>query len=286
MKGFLLLAGSAAGFSTLAICMKLAFEEGVNLPTLLTIRFLSAAVFCFAFLILRRETVKADFQSLCRMIGLGAIVYVAVSGFYALAISRLPASTTALVFYTFPAIVVGLSILTGREMINLPRLAALGACFAGLFQVLGFSFETISGYGVMFGMAAAFSQACYVLLSHMIVSKLPPLLMTAYASVGTGMVFAVYGLTAGELTIQLTLLAWVAVLSTGFLASFLGIWLFFAGVKEAGPSNASIIMNIEPVLTVILSVLVLGETLGWMQGLGGALIIGGLIFLQWAEAMK
>jgi drug/metabolite transporter (DMT)-like permease len=78
----------------------------------------------------------------------------------------------------------------------------------------------------------------------------------------------------------------MAVLSTGLFASFLGIWLFFAGVREAGPSNASIIMNVEPVLTVILSVVVLGETLEWMQGLGGLLIIAGLIFLQQAEAKK
>lgn len=286
MKGFLLLAGSAAGFSTLAIFMKLAFEEGVNLPTLLTIRFLSAAVFCFAFLILRRESLRADFQGLCRMIGLGAVIYVAVSGFYALAISRLPASTTALVFYTFPAMVVGLSILTGRERINLPRLAALGACFIGLLQVLGLSLETVSWQGIVFGLAAAFSQACYVLLSHIVVAELSPLLMTAYASVGTGAVFAAYGLSTGELTVRLTTWAWAAVLSTGFFASFLGIWLFFSGVREAGPSNASIILNIEPVLTVILSVVVLGETLGWMQGLGGVLIIGGLVFLQQAEVKK
>lgn len=284
MKGSLLLAGSAAGFSTLAIFMKLAFEAGVNLPTLLTFRFLFAAVFCFIVLGLRGDTLRTDFRSFFRMLGLGAVIYVAVAGFYAMAISRLPASMTALVFYTFPAMVAALSMLTGREHINAGKLAAMAMCFLGLLQVLGVSLTELAPIGVIFGLAAAFMQACYVLLSHIVVTDLPPLLTTAYASVGTALVFGSYGLLTGQLTIQLSASAWGAVLGTGFFASFLGIWLFFEGVREAGPANASVIMNLEPMLTVILSVLVLGETMVWMQAMGGCLILLGLLILQRTEA--
>jgi drug/metabolite transporter (DMT)-like permease len=44
----------------------------------------------------------------------------------------------------------------------------------------------------------------------------------------------------------------------------------------AGAPRSSLGMNAEPVITVLLAVSILGETLGWMQLVGAALIIGAL----------
>ena len=42
-------------------------------------------------------------------------------------------------------------------------------------------------------------------------------------------------------------------------------------------------MNLEPVLTVVLSVLLLGESFGWAQAIGGGIILGGLYILHRGE---
>ena len=56
--------------------------------------------------------------------------------------------------------------------------------------------------------------------------------------------------------------------------------LFFAGLKRVGPTTASILSTVEPVVTVVLAFLVFGELLGSLQLIGGALVVTAVIVLE------
>ena len=214
---------------------------------------------------------------------LGGLIHVAASVFYAISVQRLPASLTGLVFYLYPAMVTGMAILLGHELLNRSKLVALAVCFAGLLQVLGVSLGAVSLSGVLFGVAAAFVQACHVLLSHRIIAEVSPLLVVGWSALATSAAFFLYGGLTDNLVWNMTPVAWGAILGTGFFANFIGIVCFFAGMKRVGPSTASIVMNLEPVLTVVLSVLLLSETFSLGQALGGGGILLGLYLLQRKE---
>jgi drug/metabolite transporter (DMT)-like permease len=280
----LLLVVAATAFSTLAVFMKFAFAAGVNLTTLLAFRFLFSALFCFATLVATGKSAVLPRSLHWRIFMLGGIVHVAVSAFYTVAVQRLPASLTGLIFYLYPAIVALVAALTGRESLNRFKLAALAVCFAGLIQVLGVSFAEASVSGLLFGIAAAFMQACHVLLSDRIIAELSPLLTVGWSALVTSTAFFGYGLITDSLFWQLPPAGWWAIFGTGFFANFIGIVCFFGGMKSAGPSDASIVMNLEPVLTVILSVLLLEETFSSGQALGGGAILFGLYLLQRKES--
>ena len=49
--------------------------------------------------------------------------------------------------------------------------------------------------------------------------------------------------------------------------------LFFAGLRRVGPTTASILATVEPLVTVLLAFLVFGETLGGGAAAGGALVL-------------
>mgnify|MGYP003586364919 FL=1 len=283
-SGLTLLIVAAAAFSTLAIFMKLAFLAGVHLTTLLAFRFLFSALFCFAALLLSGKSPALPQAQWRPVFLLGGVVHVAVSVFYAVSVQRLPAALTGLVFYLYPAMVTAMAIALGRESLSRFRLAALAVCFAGLLQVMGVSLGVVSLSGMLSGIAAAFMQACHVLLSHSIVNDLSPLLTVGWSALATSAAFFAYGGIDGSLQWNLTPLAWGAILGTGFFANFIGIVCFMAGMKRVGPSTASIVMNLEPVLTVVLSVALLGETFGWGQALGGGGILLGLYLLQRKES--
>ena len=51
------------------------------------------------------------------------------------------------------------------------------------------------------------------------------------------------------------------------------IGLFFAGLRRVGPTAASILSTLEPVVTVVLAFAVFGESLGPAQLAGGALVL-------------
>ena len=283
-RGLLVLIIAAAAFSTLPIFMKVAFEAGVNLTTLLAYRFLFSAMFCFASLLMTGKSLALPLEMCWPVFFLGGIVHVAVSFCYALSVRDLPASLTGLIFYLYPAMVALLAALTGQERLDRLKVIALVVCFAGLLQVLGVSFGAASLSGMLFGVGAAFLQACHVLVSNRLLASLSPLLIVGWSAFATSSVFFLYGLVTGELLHDFSAAGWGSVFGTGFFANYIGIVCFFFGMQQVGPSIASVVMNLEPVLTIVLSVIVLGESFGWGQAVGGAIILTGLYFLQRGRA--
>ncbi len=67
----------------------------------------------------------------------------------------------------------------------------------------------------------------------------------------------------------------LAVVSTVFPVFFLN-----AGIQKVGPARAAIIGTVEPLLTIILAALFLGERLQPIQLVGGAFILASVILLQ------
>ena len=61
----------------------------------------------------------------------------------------------------------------------------------------------------------------------------------------------------------------------GIVCTALGLVIFFQLIAEAGPSRASVITYVNPLVAVIAGVLALGEHLGAMSIVGLLLILGG-----------
>ncbi len=55
------------------------------------------------------------------------------------------------------------------------------------------------------------------------------------------------------------------------------VGLFFAGLQRVGPTAASILSTVEPLVTVGLAFVVFGESLGATQLAGGALVLLGCV---------
>ena len=220
-----------------------------------------------------------------RILLLGGVLHVAVSSFYALSVHRLPAALTGLIFYLYPALVTLFAAVIGRERINRPKMVALAVCFSGLLLVMGVSFAEVSSSGLLFGVLAALTQALHVLFSDRIIVDLSPLLTIGWSALATSAAFFIQGVASDQLIWQISWTGWAAIFGTGFFANFIGIGCFFYGMQQVGPSDASIVMNLEPVLTVVLSVMLLNETFGLMQALGGGLILLGIVWLNRKESL-
>src|SRR6266571_3721583 len=66
-----------------------------------------------------------------------------------------------------------------------------------------------------------------------------------------------------------------AIAVLGVVCTALGLVVFFQLIAEAGPSRASVVTYINPLVAVLLGVVVLDEHLGAMSVAGLALILGG-----------
>jgi drug/metabolite transporter (DMT)-like permease len=61
----------------------------------------------------------------------------------------------------------------------------------------------------------------------------------------------------------------------GVVCTALGLIAFFQLIAEAGPSRASVVTYVNPLVAVVAGVLALGERLGAMSLVGLLLILGG-----------
>lgn len=57
--------------------------------------------------------------------------------------------------------------------------------------------------------------------------------------------------------------------------------LFFSGIRTASPSGAAIVLQLSLPMTTILSVLILGERIGWRRILGILLTFAGAVTVMW-----
>jgi drug/metabolite transporter (DMT)-like permease len=74
-------------------------------------------------------------------------------------------------------------------------------------------------------------------------------------------------------------LGWVAVLAIALFSTLLAILGFFKGMEKLGAADASTVSTLEPLVTIGLAALVLGETATPLQLVGGGLILSAVIYL-------
>jgi len=74
--------------------------------------------------------------------------------------------------------------------------------------------------------------------------------------------------------------AWFGLAGVGTVSTFIAIQAFYAGAQRVGAAQAALLSTIEPVWTIALAALLLGESLQPVQLAGGALILLGVILAQ------
>ena len=85
-------------------------------------------------------------------------------------------------------------------------------------------------------------------------------------------------MTSHPAVVSATGFAWLGGLAV--VSTVGAIALFFAGLRRVGPTAASILSTLEPVVTVLLAFAVFGESLGPAQLAGGALVLSGVLVVR------
>uniref|UniRef100_C6E7B0 EamA domain-containing protein n=1 Tax=Geobacter sp. (strain M21) TaxID=443144 RepID=C6E7B0_GEOSM len=286
-RGAWLIAASAAGFATLGILIKSAFSGGANITTVLAGRFLVASFFLFIYLKVRKTPLAIGRRSSLHLLLMGMIGYGGMSMLYANAINYLPASLTGMLLYTYPALVTVIALVLREESFNAAKGVALVVCSAGLVLLLGASFEGARLEGVLSVLGAAGIYSCYIIIGNRILKNIDPLVTSLWVCASAGFTFLLYGVATGGLTLDLAPAGWLSILGIALFPTLIAVVAMFAGLRQVGATNASIISMLEPLITVLLSALLLGERITALQGFGGAvLLFGGLILQLWGQEAR
>lgn len=292
-SGPLMCLGSGAAFGAMAIFGKLAYGQGATVGTLLSVRFAMAAALFWAIVLAgghARELRALPRRDIAVGLALGACGYSLQSGLYFTALERIDASLLSLLLYTFPAIVAGAAVLLGRERLDGRRVLALALALGGLVLVVaGAGAGHLEALGAALGLGAACVYSTYILISDGIAGRLSAPVLSALVCTGAAIALASGSAIIGTLHPgALTLAGWGWMAGIAVVSTVTAICLFFAGLKRVGPTTASILATVEPLVTVVLAFLVFGETLGGVQIFGGALVLSAVVVLnvRWSARMR
>src|SRR5256885_110551 len=277
--GVALVIGSACCFGTLGVFGKLAYRLGLSTPRLLSLRFGLAAILLWGAAVLMRQGLPPR-GSLIGLGIMGGAGYVGQSGSYFNALHFIPASTNALLLYTFPVVVTLLATVLFHEQLGWMKLAAVGLAFLGTVLVVEVQLGSAAPVGIVLGLGSAAFYSGYILYGSRLLPGLPPVSATASIMTSAAIVWTAYAAATGQLLVEWTppriaLLAGFAVLGT-----IIPVLTFILGLRLVGPSRAAILSTFEPASTVLLAVVILGELASPLQYLGGALIIASVLVLE------
>jgi drug/metabolite transporter (DMT)-like permease len=278
-RGVALCLLSAVGFALMAIFAKEAYRSGVSVTTLLALRFAFAAGGFWAIVAARGTTAPAR-RTILAGLALGGIAYAAEAGAFFAALTRLDASLASLLLYTYPALVFAAAVALRRERADRRRLAALVLATGGAVLVLaGGGTGALDPLGVALALGAALSYATYILLADRVLNRADPFVLSALIATGAAASFTAVGATTRSLDLHFATSGWLWIAALAVISTVVAISAFLVGLPKVGPATASIVSTIEPVVTVGLAMAFLGERLGAVPAVGGALVITAVILL-------
>lgn len=272
-KGLALVLLSTFAYGAMSILAKTAYAAGAKSAPLLAWRFVIATLL-FALFATRRSRGLARRDHFL-LWGLG-LVFVVNALVYFKGLETLPASTAAVLVYTYPVMVTLLSGFLGFDRFTLRELIAALLAFSGCAFTAG-AVEG-GGPGVWLILLSAFLYSVYMLLGSRFASHLPAEALASHTAQAAAVVCVPWAVLQGTVLLPRDPRAWVAVFAIAAVCTVVALRALLSGMARIGAVRAAVLSSFEVVVTLTLAALFLGEKLGPRQLTGAALILGAVAF--------
>jgi drug/metabolite transporter (DMT)-like permease len=249
-------------------------------------RFLFGLAIVGLIIILRKDWPHIERRDWPRVVLLGTLAVPANQFLYLFGMRHTVPSHASLIYGSTAVVALGLSTAIGYEKLSRLKVISIGTALAGLILVVSSSRTPILGTenfaGDLLVAASMIAWAGYTVLAKPIVARYGAVQSTlACLLVGSfvGLPFLIAPALLQDYSV-VTWHGWSGVVYTGVFVTGIAYLLWFAMLKRVDPSQVAILTTPQPVVATALSVLILGETLGWPLIAGGLLVIGGVLLMH------
>ena len=265
-------------FAVSDVLAKLALEGGADVPSLLSFR--SVIGLGLVFLWLRMGDKAAALSPRARRISLALGVLFAFNLFGVFkAIGLLPVSIAILTYFIYPLLTGLIGAATGIDRVGATGLATAIVAFCGLALIIGANPVDLAVPGLLAAAGGALCRTAMLLISRATLAGADSRLVTWYTLWSSMLVFA--AVAAGSLTWHWPrgTAGWVAFIALSFTTTA-AVLALYVSTQRIGPFRTALYMNLEPLLTAVLSAIVIGERMTPVQIAGGAVMIAALFVFQ------
>ena len=278
--GIAYILASGLSFGSMPIFARWAYRDGLDPSSLLLLRFTIAAA-CMWTLFLAKRLAWPRGRGLALLLVMGGVGYAGQAFCYFTAITMASAGLVSLLLYLYPALVTLLARVLFRHPLSARQLGAVAIALAGSALTIG---RAPGGrpLGIVLGLGCALIYSCYILAGSRIPAAIRPTTSTAVITSAAALVYAGVALVRG-LRLPASAGGWAAVAGVALVSTVMAILFFFEGMERVGPVRASVYSTVEPLFTLFLAALLLGERITATRLAGGALILAAVILLAREE---
>jgi drug/metabolite transporter, DME family len=295
LRGYLYIASAAFLWGVAATLGRAAFT-GRLLPKGQTLRpidplILSQSRTTFSFIVLlfalglirgwRR--LRLPIADLGQMFVLGILGVAASNYLYYLAIQRTNVATAIILQYTAPILVLLYTVARGLQKPTLQRVAAVGlavtgiALVIGIFSSGGFSLDTV---GVLAALGAAFSFAFYNVGGHSILARYDRWTVLLYVILSASLFWIFVNPPWKIAAAHYSGDQWLFLLLFSLISVLAPFSFYFAGLQHLEPTRAIVVSCLEPVFSIVIAAVTLGELMRPSQTLGIVLVLVAIVVVQ------
>lgn len=258
------------------IFAKMAYADGVDLQTLLFLRFTLAGALMASVMFAQNSSWPRG-RNLYLLIAMGAVGYAGQAFCYFGALQYASAGLTALLLYLYPVIVTLVSSVLARKRLSRQRMFAVISALTGTALAVGGSLDG-SLLGITLGIGAALIYSIYILVGERVTEEEGAVASATVVMLSGAAVYALLLLGNGS-ALPSSANGWLAVGAIALFCTVLAIVGFFAAMERLGSADAATLSTLEPLVTVLLAALFLNEGIGHWQAVGGVIILCAVIVL-------
>jgi DME family drug/metabolite transporter len=134
--------------------------------------------------------------------------------------------------------------------------------------------------GVAAGMVAAVSFAFYNVAGHSLLSRYDRWIVLLYTTLSAGLFWLFVNPPWKLVAAQYSASAWGFLLVFAVMSVLAPFSLYFAGLQHLEPTRAIVASCLEPVFSIVIAAIVLGEVLRPVQTLGIVVVLAAIVLVQ------
>lgn len=231
------------------------------------------------------QGVRLPRPDLLRCLILGLLGVAASNYYYYVAIQKTNVATAIIVQYTAPVWVLLYVMVRGQQKVSLQKIAAAGVAISGIALVIGLvgsggSALKLDSAGVSAALIASFSFAFYNVAGHSVLARYDRWRVLIWVLASASAFWLFVNPPWKVLAAHYSAAQWGFLFIFSMLSVLFAFSLYFAGLQYLEPARAIIGSCLEPVFSIVLAAVLLGETLRAVQTLGIALVLAAIVIVQ------
>ena len=232
------------------------------------------------------QRIKLPTRDLAYCLLLGTLGVAVSNYFYYVAIQRTNVATAIIVQYTAPVWVLVYVVARRQQKLTAQKVTAVALAVTGIalvIDVLGSRSGPglhLDSYGLMAALLASFSFAFYNVGGHRILARHDRWRVLVWTLAAAAVFWLIVNPPWKILAAHYAPAQWLFLFVFSMLSVLGAFSLYFLGLQHLEPTRAIIASCLEPVFSILLAALLLGEVLRPIQILGIVLVLAAIVIVQ------